>query len=169
MNHLFKPFLLIGFSLLLIVSYYLFPTGSELLTEQLVMSPECRVIQHPLGKTCVPVEPKRIVALDPGYILDPLLSLGIKPIGTTADYWRGRTYWGGLSPEEVEGIEIVGQPNQPSLEKLLIVKPDLILGLTDSEQSYSQLSAIAPTVLIDSSEMLRHSFKKHLRIIAQVS
>lgn len=168
MNYLFKPFLLIGFSLLLIASYYLSPKGSELLTEQSVFSSECRVVEHPLGQACVPVEPKRIVALDPGYILDPLLSLGIKPIGTTVDYWRGKTHWGGLSPEKVKGIEIVGQPNQPSLEKLLMVKPDLILGLTDSEQSYSQLSAIAPTVLIDSSKMLRHSFKRHLNVIAQV-
>ncbi|MGF1568226.1 MAG: ABC transporter substrate-binding protein [Nodosilinea sp.] len=171
MGRLSQP-ILIAFTLLLIMSCQrLLISGSHpgfhSATQQLA-SAECRVVQHPMGETCVPVEPKRVVALDPGFILDPLLSLGIKPIGTTADFWRGTTYWWGLSPETVEGIEIVGQPNQPSLEKLLMIKPDLILGLTDAEAYYAQLSAISPTVLIDSSEMLRHSFKRHWRVIAQI-
>ncbi|NJM87279.1 MAG: iron-siderophore ABC transporter substrate-binding protein [Hydrococcus sp. RU_2_2] len=142
--------------------------GSQPLIEQSTIFSECRVVRHQLGQTCVPVEPKRIVALDPIYILDPLLSLGINPVGTAVDYWRGKRYWGGLSPDEAEGIEVIGQSYQPSLEKLLALKPDLILGLTDVEQYYPQLSAIAPTVLLDYYKEVQFSFKKHLRAIAQI-
>ncbi|MCU0532548.1 MAG: iron-siderophore ABC transporter substrate-binding protein [Hydrococcus sp. Prado102] len=163
-----KLFLLIAFFLLAIAYCHLFIQSSEPLTEPSQISSECQLVRHPLGKTCVPVEPKRIVALDPIYILDPLLALGIKPVGATADDLRGKRYWGGLSPEEVKGIEVIGQPYQPSLEKLLMVKPDLILGSTDVKQYYPQLSAIAPTVLLDYYEDIKFSFKKHLRAIARI-
>ncbi|NJK49256.1 hypothetical protein HC931_14720 [Candidatus Gracilibacteria bacterium] len=151
-----------AFSLLLMTSCHLFIPGSEPLTEPSGISSECQVVRHSLGKTCVPVEPKRVVALHPRFILDPLLSLGIPPAGTTADDWRGKRYWGGLSPDEVKGIEVIGQSYQPSLEKLLMVKPDLILGLTGDRQYYPQLSAIAPTILLDFEQEIKFSFKKHL-------
>lgn len=168
MNRSLKLFLLIAFLLLAIASCHLFVQRSEPLTESPEISSECQLVRHSLGETCVPVEPKRIVALDPIYILDPLLALDIKPVGAAADNWLGKKYWGGLSSEETKGLEVIGQPYQPSLEKLLMVKPDLILGLTDLKQYYPQLSAIAPTVLLDYYEKVKFSFKKHLRSIAEI-
>ncbi|MCU0534284.1 MAG: iron-siderophore ABC transporter substrate-binding protein [Hydrococcus sp. Prado102] len=155
-------------SLVLTTSCHLFIPDSEPLTHQSSVASECRVVRHLLGETCVPVKPKRVVALDAIRILDPLLAIDIKPVGTAADDWRGKRYWGGLSRDEVQGIEVIGQTHQPSLEKLLMVKPDLILGLTDSAQYYQQLSAIAPTVLFDFDKEVKFSFKEHLRAIARI-
>ncbi|MEG3880949.1 ABC transporter substrate-binding protein [Microcoleus sp. herbarium7] len=142
---------------------------SEELLEQSTTSSDCRIVQHTLGKTCIPVKPRRIVALDPYFILDPLLSLGIKPVGTSIDNLQGKDYWGALSSEDVAGIERVGQTPQPSLERILMLKPDLILGTNGyGTQYYNQLSAIAPTILRDFRTEVEPSFKEHFRFIAQV-
>lgn len=49
----------------------------------------------------------------------------------------------------LSNVEIVGDYGHPSLEKILMLKPDLILGLTELENVYPQLSQIAPTVLFE--------------------
>jgi iron complex transport system substrate-binding protein len=123
--------------------------------KQLGTASECRVIQHRLGKACIPKKPKRIVTLDVPAILDSLLVLGIKPVGSTVDHfgdgnnWSGERYFPALLPELVTGIESVGAEGTPAIEKILALKPDLILIADPSEASYKQLSAIAPTVVID--------------------
>ncbi|MGD1952159.1 MAG: ABC transporter substrate-binding protein [Leptolyngbyaceae cyanobacterium] len=126
---------------------------------------ECRVVQHKLGEVCIPTQPQRVVALDPRYILDHLLSLEINPIGYAAYPEGEKIYLVGIPPEEVQDIEYVGSASQPSLEKIAVLKPDLIL--TINEQTYRQLLAIAPSVLIDYDE-IKNSFKKNLRIIARL-
>lgn len=53
-----------------------------------------------------------------------------------------------------------------NLERVLALKPDLILGLADSTVPYAQLSQIAPTVLVD----FEHSgeWKKHFAFVGEV-
>jgi iron complex transport system substrate-binding protein len=131
-------------------------------------SAKCKIVQHKLGETCIPINPQHIVALDPAYISDPLLSLGIKPVGTSVDDWRGRRYWGGLTSDDFTGVEVIGQLYQPSLEKIALVNPDLILGIDSVELYYQQLSAIAPTVLVDFGKEVTPSYKNHLRSLAQL-
>ncbi|MEM8832333.1 MAG: iron-siderophore ABC transporter substrate-binding protein [Cyanobacteria bacterium P01_G01_bin.19] len=128
---------------------------------------ECRAIQHRLGAACIPLEPERIIALDVPAILDPLLALDIKPVGTVSDLWGGGRYFPAVLPELVTGIESVGLEATPSLEKIAALKPDLILMPDHTDQSYQQLSAIAPTVLID---VFRDKIpiKENFRYIAQL-
>jgi len=120
-----------------------------------ITSSDCRVIQHRLDTVCIPSKPQRIIALDVPAILDPLPALGIKPVGTAVDHfgsgetWSGGRYFPAVLPELVAGIESVGAEGTPSIEKILELQPDLILLANQSEQVYKQLSAIAPTVLID--------------------
>lgn len=131
---------------------------------------ECRIIQHKLGETCVPLTPQRIVALNPMFNLDPLIALGIKPIGF-GSYNEGEDFLLGLSIDEMSKSTNVGNAFQPSVEKILLLKPDLILDsdFGKDEQKYKLLSAIAPTVLVPPSdtESTDH-FKKNLRYIAQI-
>lgn len=127
----------------------------------------CRIIQHRLGETCVPLKSQRIVALDIPAILDPLLSLGIKPVGMTVDYWGGERYFPVVLPEKVAGIESVGKEGTPSLEKILMLKPDLILMADYDKQYYKQLSTIAPTVLIDIYNV-KANIKENFQYIAQL-
>ena len=149
-----KPLLLLALSCLLVISACQRPVENNSTVEASTTS-DCKVINHRLGEACVPLEPKRIVALDVPAILDPLLALDIKPVGTVVDYfgdgqsWSGERYFPALLPELVEEIEIVGVEPTPSIEKILQLEPDLILMADQFASAYRQLSKIAPSVIID--------------------
>lgn len=105
-----------------------------------------RPIQHAMGITQVPIQPKRVVVLDTA-ALDSAISLGIKPVGTIF-FQRPPAYLG----DKVQGIDVIGLDNNPNLEKVLSLKPDLILGnKISSERHYGKLSRSAPTVLTEGS------------------
>jgi len=145
-----KPCLLMAF-LFIITTIFLkvSVTNNYPSLRKTALASECRIIQHSLGETCVPLKPQRIIALDIAAIVDPLLSLGIKPVGMADDGWGGRRYFSAALPEEVVGIELVSNQGVFYLEKILILKPDLILINDHQKQHYKLLSMIAPTVVID--------------------
>lgn len=126
-----------------------------------------KVVKHAFGETRIPVKPQRIIVLNDIALLDPVLSLGIKPIGTVSYFPEYDFLFRGVTNDEASGIEIVGTGNQPNLERVLMLKPDLILMREYQKSVYKQLSAIAPTVLVDLPG-LNYSFKENLRFIAQV-
>ena len=102
-----------------------------------------RVVDHAMGKTKVPVNPQRVVALRGA--LDTISSLGVKPIGSVQLY-PSDSYLKNRSEE----MKSVGNPLSPNLESIAALKPDLILGRkSDSQDNYKLLSQIAPTVLAD--------------------
>jgi len=110
-------------------------------------SSNCRIVQHAVGKTCVPLNPQRVVTLDP-FSLENVLALGVQPVGfaISPDWLEKREYL----RVRLSGIENAGDHSQPSLEKILALKPDLILGLElNSKAAYRQLTQIAPTVLLN--------------------
>ena len=88
----------------------------------------------------MPLQPQRVVTLTH---LDNALALGVKPIGAAT---QNDNQFSTFLPAQAEGIENVGLFGEPSLEKLVQLKPDLIL-LAYPKQNYEQLSAIAPTVV----------------------
>jgi iron complex transport system substrate-binding protein len=107
----------------------------------------CRVIEHMMGKTCIPKNPQRIITLYTTPLAN-LLALDLKPIaitpatGVLAEF---PPYFA----EKVEGMEFVGNTNyEPNLEKIVQLKPDLILGWDYHEQIYPLLSQISPTLLV---------------------
>lgn len=117
-----------------------------------------RVVRHVMGETEVPVNPQRVVTLDTGHLANAL-ALGIQPIGSTA--WYRIDHQTGLGPVEpylsnqTQELTILGygfSSDQVSLEKILLLKPDLIVGNQDHKAIYDQLSRIAPTVLYDYSD-----------------
>ena len=102
-----------------------------------------------MGETCIPQTPKRIVTLTMPALAN-LIALDIQPVGI-ATY---NAFYGIAVPpylqDKVEGIEWVGSNDQPNLEKLIQLDPDLILGLKNQHESiYEQLTQIAPTVLFE--------------------
>jgi iron complex transport system substrate-binding protein len=167
-SRLIKPFFLMVLSLLLITACSSSIThSSSLQREPLGFTSQCRVVQHTLGESCVPVQPQRVISLEISWLLDPLLALGLKPVGTVSTYAGQREYFPGLSADEVAGIEIIGTPAGISLEKILKLKPDLILSLDSGKSIYNQLSAVAPTV-VKEYEKIKYSFKDNLRSIAKL-
>jgi len=114
-----------------------------------------RAIKHAMGETKVPVNPQRAVTLDTGHLANAL-ALGIQPIASTA--WYRNEYQTGLGPVEpylrdrTQKLTILGygfSANEVSLEKILLLKPDLIVAVSPHKAIYEQLSKIAPTVLYD--------------------
>ncbi len=97
---------------------------------------------------CIPENPERVViANHPTYLLDNTLALGVKPVGTAI--YLDRFAVAPYLADEVDGIEYVGSFNEPNLEVILELEPDLILSTTFREEFYDQLSAIAPTILLE--------------------
>ncbi|MEH1846500.1 MAG: iron-siderophore ABC transporter substrate-binding protein [Nostoc sp.] len=103
-----------------------------------------RIVKHQMGETKLPISPKRVVVLD-GASTEALLALGVKPVGAPLKFLNYP-----LSQKQQAGIEDIGA-RTPNLEKILALKPDLILGLSDNQEMYGLLSHIAPTVLINYS------------------
>lgn len=125
------------------------PTGQDTAsgTAQAVTFPV--EVEHKYGTTVIEKKPERIVTLGLSD-QDVVLALGVKPVGSI-DWFKERPYgqwpwakdlWGDQPPE------IVGERDDYNLEKILNLKPDLILaqysGMT--QQQYDELSKIAKTV-----------------------
>jgi iron complex transport system substrate-binding protein len=107
-------------------------------------------------------------------LLDVLFALGFKEsivgIGCAqAPFAVEGCFPFGLSSNQLENIESIGS-YPPSLEKILSLEPDLILGLEDwLRLSCEQLSDIAPTVLLNKGRYWDFSsFETYIRYIAQL-
>ncbi|MBV9789373.1 MAG: iron-siderophore ABC transporter substrate-binding protein [Chloroflexi bacterium] len=106
-----------------------------------------RVVKHAMGETTVPANPQRVVVLDTGE-LDTALALGVKPVGAVSAS-QGGSFPAYLA-DRTEGITNVGTIQQPNLEAIIALKPDLILSSKlRHEAIYPQLSQIAPTVFTE--------------------
>lgn len=110
---------------------------------------DTRTVVHDMGETEVPGEPERVVVLDSPH-LDTALSLGVEPVGAVAVFAdEGLPAYLG---DRTEGIEVVGTIEEPDLEAIAALDPDLILSATvRHEDIYDELSQIAPTVFTESS------------------
>lgn len=122
-------------------------------------------VVHKLGKTDVPVQAKRIVALDIGAV-ETLLELGVTPAGVPKKFMPN--YLDHL--KEKESIGDVGGVKEPDLEKINALHPDLILISTRQEKFYDELSAIAPTIFVgvDEKDYL-NSFRNNTELLAKIT
>lgn len=121
--------------------------GSPTETEDAAPAGETRSVTHAMGTTEITGTPERVVVMDTGE-LDSVLALGVTPVGAVTADATGtfQSYLG----DRTEGIEVVGTINEPSLEKIAALQPDLILSnKVRHEDIYQQLSGIAPTVFAD--------------------
>ncbi|MEH2270006.1 hypothetical protein CDG77_25465 [Nostoc sp. 'Peltigera membranacea cyanobiont' 213] len=107
---------------------------------------EVHLVQHAMGQTLVPVHPQRVVVIQEFLVQIPL-ALGVKLVGAPSP---SLTLQGLGSDYQHLGIEDIGAPFSPTnLEKIMTLKPDLILGTIDENRdNYNLLSHIAPTVLV---------------------
>ncbi|MCM2477112.1 iron-siderophore ABC transporter substrate-binding protein [Rhizobium sp. CG5] len=111
---------------------------------------------------CIPTEPKRIVTLDPLITLGMLIELKAPVVATP---------YVAITEDEVLNVvkarEMVdlGNPREPSLERLAVLKPDLIIGSAEAHSAiYEQAAKIAPTVLFKHMD-----WKRYLQRLSQVT
>jgi iron complex transport system substrate-binding protein len=140
--------------------------GSSTPAEQKPAEP-FRTVKHAMGETKIPARPKRVVALDQSFV-DAVLTLRTPVIGYTT-YRSIDTklpdYLGSVAAEYGKEATPVGTLEQPSLEKIIALKPDLIVSAkVRHEALYEKLSKIAPTVF---SETTGAIWKANLRLMGQ--
>ncbi len=123
---------------------------------------ECRIIKHELGESCIPLNPQRIIVTDQDS-LEILVALDLKPIAATTANRLGNKV--PILKEKIDGIIDLGKESQLNLEKIVILRPDLILGYSLSPQDYQLFSQIAPTVSIENTET---GWKKTLIQVANI-
>ncbi len=123
--------------------------------------PAGRIVKHAMGETEIAGTPQRVVVLDTGE-LDSAMTLGVKPVGSV-EAVEGLGFPSYL--EGTEEIENVGTIEQPNLEKIAALEPDLILSSKlRHEKIYDQLSQIAPTVF---SETVGVTWKENFELHAE--
>ncbi|MEJ8545264.1 ABC transporter substrate-binding protein [Brevibacillus borstelensis] len=159
------------FLLILSLSLFLFGCGNSAATPAqgtpasnapTQASPQEHTVKDAMGEVKVPAEPKRIVVLDNG-ALDNLLGLGVTPVGA-ATVSLDKPFFSYLG-DKTSGIEKVGTIDQPNLEAVSALKPDLILGTKDQHEAiHSKLMQIAPTVFV---ETLGLDWKGNLKLHAE--
>jgi len=145
--------------------------GQNIASQSSAMETEnCRIVEHHAGKTEVCGQPQTVTALSPR-VLDPMLALDIQP----AAYAENASFDFRRFDNPNEQIPHLGklittQPinlgdrNTPSLETLVEVNPDLIVGETWQENEL--FSKIAPTLLFN-NQIGKDGWSYRLKIIAQ--
>lgn len=125
-------------------------------------SDDSRPVSHAMGETEVPTDPQRVVVLDSSF-LDAALALEVTPVGATeAEAGAGMPEY---LADEVPEIEAVGLTDEPNIEAIAALRPDLILGArVRHEALYDELSDIAPTVFTESSGT---NWKEGLEVTAE--
>jgi iron complex transport system substrate-binding protein len=123
-----------------------------------------RTIQHAMGSTTIPSQPKRVIALDTGE-LDDVTLLGITPVGAVAPHMKTEGGFPSYLENEVKGTKDVGPMAEPNLELIASLKPDLIISSkVRHEKIYDKLSQIAPTVF---AQTTGEPWKANLRLYAK--
>lgn len=107
-----------------------------------------RTVTDAYGEAKIPAKPQRIVVLTSA-ALDNLLALGVKPIGAPYSVSVNGNFFKYLV-SQTEGIENVGTVDQPNLETLAKLKPDLIIGQKSNHEAiYEDLKRIAPVYMTE--------------------
>jgi iron complex transport system substrate-binding protein len=127
-------------------------------------------VKHAFGETKVPAPPKRVVSA--GYTeQDDLLAVGVVPVAVTA-WWGDQPFgvwpWaagklGGAQPE------VLDLSNGIQLDRIGALKPDLIVATNagvDAE-TYTKLSAIAPTIAQSGQDAFFEPWKTQASAISQ--
>ncbi|WP_227551671.1 ABC transporter substrate-binding protein [Metabacillus sediminilitoris] len=108
-----------------------------------------RTIKHEMGETEIKNIPKKIVTLELSFV-DSLNAIGITPIGIADDNKKDM-----ISKLVGSSIDYtsVGTREQPSLEVISSLQPDLIIADAERHNAiYKDLQKIAPTIILKSRE-----------------
>ncbi|MFJ1931281.1 ABC transporter substrate-binding protein [Kitasatospora sp. NPDC088160] len=123
-----------------------------------------RTVTHAAGTAQIKAQPKRVVVLDSGE-LDDVTLLGITPVGAVSPHMKTEGGFPNYLKDKIKDTKDVGPMNEPNLELIASLKPDLILSSkVRHAKVYDQLNAIAPTVL---AETTGSPWKENLALYAQ--
>lgn len=103
------------------------------------------IVKNAWGETKLPASPKKIVTLHFSFT-DELVSLGVTPAGIAGSY---KAEVLGYLKDQVKDYTFVGNHQQPNLEVISSLKPDLIIANADVHGAIrDDLEKIAPTIAL---------------------
>jgi iron complex transport system substrate-binding protein len=106
-----------------------------------------RTITHDKGTTEIPARPERIVALD-NSLVEAVVLLD-RPLVAGISSYRDQTGFPPYLGDAVKDTKDVGPLEQPDLEAIAALEPDVIVSATVRHDAlYDELSKIAPTVFV---------------------
>ncbi|WP_158886706.1 ABC transporter substrate-binding protein [Amycolatopsis anabasis] len=124
-----------------------------------------RTVQHVMGSTELKTQPKRVAALDSSYV-DAALALEAEVVA----YTKYRAYdklpdYLGDDAKYGQQAKIVGELENPDIEQLYDIKPDLIVSAkVRHEKLYNEFTGVAPTVF---SQTTGATWKENIRLLAK--
>lgn len=121
-------------------------------------------VSHDKGETTLNGPIESVVALEFSFV-DALLTLDTVPVGIADDDDESRITQ--LAGDQLNYTS-VGTRSEPNQEIIASLQPDLIIADTDRHSDiYEQLSAIAPTIVLNSREGSYEDMKKNTVVIAE--
>ncbi|PSN75875.1 iron-siderophore ABC transporter substrate-binding protein [filamentous cyanobacterium CCP4] len=102
---------------------------------------DCTVVEHFAGTACVPNQIQRLVTLD-GAAFEYAIAADLNPIATVSSDFQAQL------PPLMTDAQNIGTGGEPSLEAIVSLQPDLIVGLDFHQGIYPQLVQMAPTLLV---------------------
>lgn len=128
------------FCLMVSLSISLWLWSCQQIPELKQQTDDCRIVKDMTGNVCIPSNPSKIVTLWRSHFASAL-ALDVTPIATQ-DF--------GYLPEylrkKAQGVQSLG--SEPNLEKILLLKPDLIISNSRLQNIHQMLSEIAPVVMV---------------------
>lgn len=132
-----------------------------------------KLFKHYYGETCVPEQPRRVIALQDQNVLLPLWELGFRDeiVGSVGALDpNGKPLYRRMQQFDTSRVAFIGRYGAPELEKVVALKPDLIVGeqYGTKEDLYQRLSQIAPTVVIEQfSKPIRESSAQFAKLVGK--
>lgn len=130
-----------------------------------------RPFKHGMGENCIPLHPQRIVTTRGDRIATPLLDIGAPLVGSGFRTDQGGVYLRGASDIfgedfiKAAGVTSVGDSNEPDIEAIAALSPDLIMLPGWQTNLYEPMSRIAPTIIIQDNL----PFLEHLKMISDAA
>jgi len=124
-----------------------------------------RTVIHLKGELLLHRQPEKIAVLDPQF-MDHMLALGEQPAGSvmvTGDHSSFPEYLIGKLRE----VRPLGTLNEPDLEALRALAPDLIICTEFQKNIYGSLTHIAPTIMLERNRDWRETLRTIGRIMGK--
>ncbi|WP_458125841.1 ABC transporter substrate-binding protein [Paenibacillus sp. Z3-2] len=103
-------------------------------------------ITHMKGELTLNEKPQKIAVLDVKF-LDQMLAVGEKPAGSVIA--EGNTTFPEYLGDQLGDVQVLGTRDEPNLEAIVALDPDLIIMTDFQEKQYENVSKIAPTLVLD--------------------
>jgi iron complex transport system substrate-binding protein len=130
-------------------------------------TPATRTVVDLAGRSVmVPSDPQRVVAIDNNRLIVHLVELGVPVVGATSNSSNPD---GGLAPtlgDKAAQIALVGE--EANLEKITVLRPDLIIFNKSYDVKLELLEAIAPVVVFDGGALPRFGLFEPLQWLGRM-